>query len=145
MPAQDITATANWSYKSVYYNSGYSEKKVDATYTYDYDKFDISCLSPFMTSGYKLQFYLEIYMWEENEGYQEIYLRNSNGENIASIGDNFAHGGGGIDGKGWEYFTLTVDGENCTNNMILRYGAHGTSSDDWYRAQAKVTVTVIRE
>ena len=145
MPAQNIVATAIWNYKTVTYDSGYSPKKIDASYEYDYDTFNISTLSPFMVNGYKLVFSVSVYMWEEDEGYQEIYLRNSNGVNVASIGDNFAHGGGGKDGAYSECFTFTVDGEKCTNTMYLRYGAHGSGSDDWYRGSATVTVTVIKE
>ncbi|MBO5883658.1 MAG: InlB B-repeat-containing protein [Clostridia bacterium] len=144
MPTHNIVATANWTYKSTYYDSGYEAKKIDASYTYDYDSFDISDLAPFMQEGYKLQFSVAVYMWEEDEGYQEIYLRNSNGSNIAGNSE-FAHGGSGKDGAWWEYFTFTVDGESCTNTMYLRYGAHGKSSDDWYRGRAEVTVTVIEE
>ena len=144
MPTHNIVATANWTYKSTYYDSGYEAKKIDASYTYDYDSFDISDLAPFMQEGYKLQFSVAVYMWEEDEGYQEIYLRNSNGSNIA-VNSEVAHGGSGKDGARWEYFTFTVDGESCTNTMYLRYGAHGKSSDDWYRGRAEVTVTVIEE
>ena len=145
MPDHNIVATAVWSYKTVYYDSGYSEKKIDASHEYDYDTFDISELSVFMKEGYKLSFSVAVYMWEENEGYQEIYLRNSCDTNIAGIGDDFAHGGGGVDGAFWEYFEFTVDGEKCTDIMYLRYGAHGKYSDDWYRARATITVKVIKE
>ncbi len=144
MPARNITATAIWNYKTVNYDSGYSEKRIDASYEYDHDSFDISDLSVFMKAGYKLEFSISMYMKEENEGYQEIYLRNNNGSNIAGNSE-FAHGGSGTDGWGWEYFTFTVDGENCTNTMYLRYGAHGKGSDDWIRARAFVTVKVIPE
>lgn len=144
MPTHNIVATANWTYKSTYYDSGYEAKKIDASYEYDYDSFDISALAPFMKEGYKLQFSVAVYMWEEDEGYQEIYLRNSNGSNIAGNSE-FAHGGSGKDGAWWEYFTFTVDGESCTNTMYLRYGAHGKGSDDWYRGRAQVTVIVIEE
>ena len=59
--------------------------------------------------------------------------------------ERLAYGGSGKDGEGWEYFTFTVDAENCTNTMYLRYGAHGSGADDWYRGRAIVTVTVIPE
>ncbi len=144
MPTHNIVATATWTYKTVNYDSGFSEKRIDASYEYDHDKFNISDLSVFMKEGYKLQFSISLYMREEDEGYQEIYLRNSNGSNIAGNSE-FAHGGGGKDGWGWDYFTFTVDGENCTDTMYLRYGAHGKGSDDWIRGRATVTVVVIAE
>ena len=144
----DIELIAQWlSYEEcrVTYDSGYEAKKIDATYTYDYDYFDISLLVPFMKTGYKLQFDLSVYMWEEDEGYQEIYLVNGNDVQVGSIGDNFAHGGSGKDGKFWNVFAFTVEGEDCTDVMVLRYGAHGAYSDDWYRGQAIVAVTVVKE
>ncbi len=144
MPTHNIVATATWTYKTLNYDSGFSEKRIDASYEYDHDKFNISDLSVFMKEGYKLQFSISLYMREEDEGYQEIYLRNSNGSNIAGNSE-FAHGGGGKDGWGWDYFTFTVDGENCTDTMYLRYGAHGKGSDDWIRGRATVTVVVIAE
>ena len=144
MPAYNIVATAIWNYKTVDYDSGESDKRIDASYEYDHDSFNIADLNVFMKEGYKLEFSISLYMKEEDEGYQEIYLRNSNGTNIAGNSE-FAHGGSGTDGWGWEYFTFTVDGENCTNTMYLRYGAHGKNSDDWIRRRAKVTVRVIPE
>lgn len=142
MPARDIVATAIWNYKTVSYDSGDSDKRVDASYEYNHDSFNIADLSVFMKAGYKLEFSISLYMKEEDEGYQEIYLRNSNGTNIAGNSE-FAHGGSGTDGWGWEYFTFIVDGENCTETMYLRYGAHGKGSDDWIRRRAVVTVKVI--
>ena len=144
MPARNIVATAKWNYKTVTYDSGESDKRIDASYEYDHDKFSIADLNVFMKAGYKLEFSISLYMKEEDEGYQEIYLRNNNSTNIAG-NDEFAHGGSGTDGWGWEYFTFTVDGENCTNTMYLRYGAHGKGSDDWIRRRAVVTVKVIPE
>ncbi len=83
-------------------------------------------------------------MKELDEGYQEIYLRNSNSINVAG-NPEFVHGGGDVDNWGWEHFTFTVDAENCTETMYLRYCAHGKNSDDWVRGQATVTVKVIQE
>ena len=147
MPARNIVATAIWNYKTVTYDSGESDMRIDASNEAnkdDYDIFNIANLNVFMKEGYKLEFSISLYMKEENEGYQEIYLRNSNGINIAGNSE-FAHGGKGTDGWGWEYFTFTVDGEKCTNIMYLRYGAHGKGSDDWIRKHAIVTVRVIPE
>ncbi len=144
MPAYNIVATAIWDYKTVHYDSGKSDKRIDASYEYNHDCFDISDLYVFMKEGYKLEFSISLYMKEEDEGWQEIYLRNSNGANIAG-NSGFAHGGGGKDGWGWEYFTFTVEGEQCTNTMYLRYGAHGDGPDDWIRNQAIVDVKVIPE
>lgn len=144
MPDRNIVATAIWNYKTVDYDSGESDKRIDASHEYDHDSFNIADLNVFIKEGYKLEFSISLYMKEEDEGYQEIYLRNSNGTNIAGNSE-FAHGGSGTDGWGWEYFTFTVDGENCTNTMYLRYGAHGKNSDDWIRRRAIVTVRVIPE
>ena len=144
MPDRDIVAKAIWKYKTVTYDSGEENKKIDASYEYNYDTFSIEELSVFMTEGYKLEFSIQLYMKEENEGYQEIYLRNSNGVNIAGNSE-FAHGGSGTDEWGWEYFTFTVDGENCTDTIHVIYGAHGKYSDDWLRRRFIVTVKVIPE
>ena len=144
MPTHNVVATAIWNYKTVTYDSGESDKRIDASNEYDHDSFNIADLSVFMKQGYKLQFSVSLYMKEENEGYQEIYLRNTHGANIAGNAE-FAHGGSGTDGWGWEYFTFTVEGEKCTNTMFLRYGAHGKYSDDWIRKRAVVTVKVIPE
>ena len=144
MLAHNITAVAQWSYKTFYYDSGESDKRIDASHEYNHDSFKIEDLVVFMREGYKLEFKIDLYMKEEDEGYQEIYLRNSNGVNIAGNSE-FAHGGGGKDGWGWENFTFAVDGENCTETMYLRYGAHGNYSDDWIRRRAIVTVRVIPE
>ncbi|MBR2651213.1 MAG: InlB B-repeat-containing protein [Clostridia bacterium] len=145
MPDHNVVATAVWAYKTVVYDSGYSEKRIDASDEYYTDKLNISELSAFMKDGYKLQFSISIYMWEESEGYQEIYLNDADKCRLDGNSE-FTYGGGGLDSNaGWSYFTFTVDGENCTDTMYISLGGHGKYSDDWVRARVKVTVTVIEE
>ena len=143
MPAQDIVATAIWTFKSVTYDSGYSKKTVDATYEYTFDSFDLSSLSVFMNADYTLRFKIQIFMAEIYAGYQEIYLCKGDQTHVAGI-YAFEYGGSGDAHKSysWVEFNWSVSGDACTDIMLLRYGAHGDKSDDWVRAQAKVVVTV---
>ncbi len=127
----------------VSYDSGFSEKRIDATYEYDYDSFDLTVLSKYMKQGYRFRFEISVYMYEVYEGYQEIYLLNDLAARLGSIGPNFAHGGDGRDDWEWNSFTVEVGGEYCTRTMRLRYGAHGKFSDDWIRGRATVRVTVL--
>jgi len=144
MPASDITATALWTYKTVRYDSGYSEKRIDASKEYTYDIFDISSLSRFMNDEYVFSFTVEVYMKEIEKGYQEIYVCKGDQTHVAGIYD-YEYGGPDAAHKkySWVSFQWSVGGESCTETMLLRYGAHGNFSDDWMRAQAKVTVTVL--
>ncbi len=127
----------------VTYDSGYSAKKIDASYEYTYDVFDLSELSAFMNSGYTLHFNVQVYMREENKGFQEIYVCKDDETHVAGT-DAYEYGGAGKANTSysWVTFDWDVNGSNCTPTMKLRYGAHGEHSDDWWRAHVKVTVTV---
>lgn len=129
--------------KTVTYHSGYERKKIDASYTYRYDTFDISALSEFMNSAYTLEFEIDVMMKEENAGIQEIYLINDKDQRVAGNG-SIEYGGSGKpkDTWGWEHFSWSANGKDCTNKMHLEYGAHGENSDDWWRAEVNIVVTV---
>ena len=133
----------NYVVTTVVYDSGYSEKKIDASYEYTLDTFDISELATFMNSSYTLDFHIEVKMKEVYASYQEIYLCNSADDCVAKE-ESYEYGGSGSANKsyGWATFDWEVRGDKCTDTMKLRYGAHGDHSDDWYRAQAKVIVSV---
>lgn len=130
----------------VTYDSGYSAKKIDASHEYTYDTFDLSELSAFMNSEYTLHFNVQVYMREENKGFQEIYVCKDDETHVAGT-DAYEYGGAGKANTSysWVTFDWDVSGSNCTPIMKLRYGAHGDHSDDWWRAHAKVTVTVIKK
>lgn len=130
---------------SVYYDSGYNEKIVDASddLSQIYDLIDMYDLSAYLNSDYVLHFKVEIYMREKYAGYQEIYLCRDDETHVAGVSDH-EHGGSGDANKEymWTTFHWDVAGDKCTPQMLLRYGAHGSYSDDWYRAHVKVSVTV---
>lgn len=127
----------------VEYKSESKQKKIDASHEYTYDEFNISALSPFLNSEYTLCFEVVIEMKEENAGYQEIYLCRDDETHITGIYD-YEFGGSGNASTSYKEveFNWTAKGDQCTEIMKLRYGAHGDHSDDWYRRQAKVTVTI---
>lgn len=127
----------------VEYVSESKQKKIDASHEYTYDEFSISALSPFLNSDHTLCFKVVIEMKEENAGYQEIYLCKDDETHITGIYD-YEFGGSGNASTNYKEveFNWTAKGDQCTEIMKLRYGAHGDHSDDWYRRQAKVTVTV---
>jgi len=125
------------------YASDVNAKKIDASHEYTYDEFNISALSPFMNSEYTLCFDIRIEMKEENAGYQEIYLCKDDETHITGVAE-YEFGGNGKASTTYDEvkFNWTVRGDECTEIMKLRYGAHGEGSDDWYRRQAKVIVTI---
>ncbi len=132
--------------QQTYYDSGYEVKKIDASYEYTYDEIDLSQFSQYMTSDFEFQFNLEILMKEEYAGYQEIYVCKDDKTHVGGE-SAFEFGGLGSAHKAydWARIVCTIDGENCTPKMLLRYGAHGDHSDDWYRAHVKATITVVEK
>ncbi len=147
MPAAYVCATANWKPKSVYYDSGEAYNRIDASHEYTLDTIDLSSLSPFMKTNSTFTFTISIYIIEVNEGYQEFYLSTSSeagAPSLAGKGEReFAHGGSGVDKNGgWDTFTYTIEASKCSNVMYIRYGASGSSVDDWIRARTTVSVTV---
>ncbi len=148
MPAEDITATAVWVYKSVHYDSGDNGEKyrIEASdkMVIVIDSINISELSPFFSDKYELTFSFEMCMREVYAGYQEVFLIN--GDNAGAVRGYkvFEYGGGGSAYKAWGTvrWQFTVSGENCTDIMRLRFGAYGDFSDDWYRRWVHATVTV---
>jgi uncharacterized repeat protein (TIGR02543 family) len=143
MPAEDITATARWTYKIIHYNSDES-KIVDDKDLYVYDVIDISEISRYFIPTLKMEFKVRIYMKEIDMGYQEIYLCDKNQTKLNGV-SAFQYGG---DGNAkteatWEEFTWYVSGEKCTEQMLLCYSAHGGLGDRWQREKVEVTVTII--
>ena len=139
----DMELYAKWKYDSAVYQSPYNKITIDASYTKVHDSFSLENISPFLNSGYYITFTIEIYMYEKYAGYQEIYLCNNNQSHVWEK-TNYEYGGGGSANKtaSWVTFTCTIPGNLCTDVMNLMYGAHGDYSDDWVRAQVKVTATV---
>ena len=129
--------------KVLEYDSGFDEKRIDASYEYRYDVIDLSSLSAYATPDYRFRFEVSVYMCEVSAGYQEIYLEDELAFKFGSIGSDFAHGGDGRDGWGWNSFTAERRGDKCDEKVYLRYGAHGKNSDDWIRGRAIVKVTVL--
>lgn len=145
MPAHDITAVAQWKYKSI--NNlivDNANKTIDASHTYHLDYFDISDLSVFLNSDYTLHFTIRVYMKENYEGYQEIQLANSSNTILGGYGyKEYCYGGSGKDGEGWsEYIDIDVRGDRCSSEMHMVYGAAGEGSDDWTRYKIEVSVQV---
>ena len=139
----NLPIPTNYVSTKVEYDSGFSEKKIDASNEYTFDTFDISELSMFLNSEHTLNFHITVQMKEDSSGYQEIYLCQENERHVA--GDaKIEYGGPGDADKtyGNMEFNWSVSGDDCTNIMKLRYGANGKHSDDWYRARATVKVTV---
>jgi len=128
------------------YDSGYKEKKVDASHSYYYDTLDLYSLKSYFHPSYIFTFNIRVLMKEENAGFQEIYLTNGKDGKDSRVGGNgsIEYGGSGsaYETKGWTEISVTVRGDQCAETMYLEYGAHGDSSDDWYRYQAQVTITV---
>ena len=111
------------------------------------NEFDISELSVFFNSQYSLKFTIQVKMYEISEGYQEMYLANSNNTKLGGRGyKEYCYGGGGLDDdEDWTpEFSLLVPGTNCTNIMHMIYGAAGEGSDDWKLCGFKVKVTVVK-
>ena len=135
-PKKEITDKYEYVSKS-------SAIKIDASYEKIHDTLDLGGLSAYLNENYVLHFKVIITMKEENSGYQEIYLCDDSREHVAGVKDH-EHGGKGDPNDTYmdATFYWDVSGENCTQTMYLSYGAHGEGSDDWYRKQAKVYVTV---
>ena len=126
------------------YDSGYEQKKIDASNEYTYDTFNLNDMAEFFTSDYSIAFNIQVYMKEEDAGYQEIYLCNKDGTHLTGNGA-YEYGGSGDAYKTstWVTFNWTLSGNQCTTTMNMRYGAHGSGSDDWYRSRAIITATVV--
>ncbi len=145
----DITLTANWKFKTVYYDSGDREIKITDSYGKSDGKFKIgdtinlSSLSVFLNAGYKLTFSITMKMWESYQGYQEFWLCNASQSALAGE-ENYELGGGGGADKQWriESKTYTLSGSQCTSTMYMGYGAHGDNEDTWYLRNVQITVTV---
>lgn len=119
-----------------------SSKEIDATYKYsDIDVFDLAedpDFRPYMTDKYTFTFKITIQMEEKWDGFQEIYIFNSEGVEVAGISDYQCPDGETVT----ETWTWKVSGENVTDVMNMVYGAHGQWSDDWVRIYCIAEVTV---
>ena len=149
MPSQNIIASAEWTYKTVEYDSGKEDLKVDNKKWYFYDVMDISELSRFFNSDYIIEFRIKISMKEEDNGIQKIHLLRRDETTVTDNPIKIEYGGN----KALKEYSLVelepiiVSGENLTDYMIIRYSAEKSSwldvsADTWYRGQVTATVIV---
>ena len=149
MPAHNVIAVAQWTYKSIgNLLIDNDDKVIDDVTSYHEDYFDISEFSVFMDSSYTFHFVFRVYMREINEGYQKIELANSDNEILGGYGadDNYCYGGSGKDANlGWsDYIFVDVSGELCSNEMHMIYSAFGAFADDWERQGLEISLTITK-
>ncbi len=141
----DITLTAKWKFKSVYYDSGERKETITDAEFLTKDKIDLSSLSVFLNENYKITFHISFTMREIEDGYQELYLCRENTEPKDAVAKNTAHEysvAGKIETWGTEKFSWTVNGNKCADKMVMKYCAHGQGVDDWLLGRVTITVTV---
>ena len=140
MPNINITAKAVWAFKTVSKVFTASQTITDDR-DINTDYFSISDLKPFLNSSYKLTFHISIKMYEKDDGYQKIKLKNDFGTTLKEW--EVEHGGSGKQSSsGWHNLSATVLANNCTSSMYFTYGARGTFNDDWVKQEVVVSVTV---
>lgn len=85
-------------------------------------------------------------MKEKEDGYQEVYLMDWNGNLIAQNGA-YDSGDGKQDTIEWRQMaTWEISGEKFgTYDLYFEYDAHGKDSDDWVRYGMETKVTVIKK
>lgn len=133
-----------------YYGENDAHITIDASHRYGKDDIedfiDLTRFAPFLNSNYKLKFEVWINMKEKEDGYQEVYLMDWNGNLIA---ENGAHDSGdGLQGTiEWRQLaTWEISGEKFgTYDLYFEYDAHGKNSDDWVRYGMETKVTVIKK
>ncbi|MBR3894199.1 MAG: InlB B-repeat-containing protein [Clostridia bacterium] len=141
MPAHNIRVSVLRENKKYTYDLGVFDKEIDASKEYhDLDAFDLSHFGNVLNSDYTLLFEVSLYMREEEDGIQEVYLSTAGNANIA--GWEINRGSGRQTDWAWVYTSWFCRGNTCTSVMHLAYGAHGNGADDWHRLHAGVTVTV---
>lgn len=128
------------------------------------DTINISALSVFFNSNYKIHFTLTLTLKEVDDGYQEMALFNTNAtisnsetqhstdikEEVIEKGVGlldwvqFQHGEQKIDTSIWAHpaVTFEISGEHCRNYMYVRYDANGKGDDDWVKTNLKYEITV---
>lgn len=138
--------------------------------TYDVVSFSSDYkINDLINSGYKkLKITVKLDVAEVDDGYQYIFLYSNTdcaGTNISSITDafdkyvfgkdeadpsliymyKFAHGGdGAYTSWGIVSFTVTIDTDRLTDDLIVRYGASGKLGDDWRNNNLVVSITPIQ-
>ena len=147
MPAHDIVAKAQWTYKFI---DGLiidnEDQKIGAGNGYHLDYFDLSELSAFMNDDYTFQFVIRVYMKEIHDGYQEIELANANNMILGGEKDYCYGGDGKKSDAGWsDYIYINVSGENCTSQMHMVYSAHGFLGNKWERQKIELSVTISKK
>lgn len=117
-------------------------KMIDATYTYLYDRYDLSSLSEYRNNQYIFEFNLTITMKEDDNGYQEIYLTDE-AKGIITGNSEISLGKSDLQDSYIDHTEIfEVTGDKLPSVVCLMYGAHGDYADDWYRKAVHLELTV---
>ena len=143
----NITLYACWvSYVGTWSSSG--ETKITASDNYYQDvtpsNFDRNLLKSLAYT--KVEITISLNVKEKHDGWQEIWLYGSAGNQIGY--EKFEHGPGyKNDSYGYHNITITVDINDLTDigGFKIKYGAQGGGYDDWYVNERSVTIKAIQE
>ena len=90
---------------------------------------------------------IQVEMWEEDDGYQEMYLMDDSGKVLWSVEIEHVRGK-----KSGTHNVFTADiyipldwNEQGFNPLYLRYGGWGNGRDDWWTANVRVDIYLSME
>ena len=93
----------------------------------------------------KVKWSISVTLYEEDDGYQEIYIsRSINYADAVFSKTDIDHGGGwgATTSKKTYRFDFECDLSACRDTMYVLYDAHGDGDDDWKRDSIVVTITI---